>query len=116
MRYLVLLLLGLALLAACAGEGRQGREIAITIGEYFFRPERVTVAAGERVTFVVRNEGRLDHEFESDEAGIEEVLIPPGKTRRVNWQAPDKPGSFPVYCDLPGHREKGMEMILEVKE
>jgi uncharacterized cupredoxin-like copper-binding protein len=65
---------------------------------------------------VVRNEGDADHEFESDEAGIEEVIIPGGRERRVNWTAPSRPGTFPVYCDLPGHREAGMELTVAVGE
>jgi len=83
----------------------------------YFEPKVVRVAAGSKVTFVIKNTGKADHEFESiepGEAGIEEVIIPAGRTRRVNWTAPSKPATYPVYCDLPGHRAAGMEFTLEV--
>lgn len=99
----------------------QGQEILVRAGErdgeMYFEPKRIVVPAGATVTFVIRNEGRQDHEFESaekGEAGIEEILIPPGRTRRVVWTAPATPAKYPVYCDLPGHREAGMELTLEV--
>lgn len=100
-----------------------GEEIRVTAGEQgdtmYLEPEVITVPVGAEVTFVVENEGSQDHEFESpeaDEAGIEEILIPPGRTRRVGWTAPSEPGTFAVYCDLPGHREAGMELTLKVVE
>lgn len=99
-----------------------GVEIPVTAGErgdgrMYFEPDVITVTAGTEVTFVIRNEGKQDHEFESieaGEAGIEEMLIPPGRTRKVNWTAPSEQGTYAVYCDLPGHRQSGMELTLEV--
>lgn len=99
----------------------EGRQIVVRAGErggaMYFEPGHITVRAGETVTFVVENEGRQDHEFESieqGEAGIEEILVPPGRARRVVWTAPSSPAVYPVYCDLPGHRDAGMELTLEV--
>ncbi len=118
--HLVLVLAALLLsLAACTVGS--GREIGIVAGErnsnpaMYFEPKRVTVRAGETVSFVVRNDGVVDHEFESDEAGIEEVIIPARGTRRVAFEAPSRPGEYPVYCDLTGHRDAGMELILVVE-
>ena len=101
-----------------------GQEIEIVAGErtdgsMYFEPAEVTVPVGAEVTFVVRNEGQADHEFESaekGEAGIGEVIIPAGRVRKVNWTAPAEPGVYPVYCDLPGHRAAGMELTLRVVE
>ena len=98
-----------------------GEAITIIAGErsdgMFFDPAEITVLPGARVTFVIKNEGSQDHEFESNqegEAGIGEIIIPPGGTRRVNWTAPSEAATFPVYCDLPGHRAAGMELKLKV--
>jgi uncharacterized cupredoxin-like copper-binding protein len=111
--------LALLALAACTSVGG-GEEIPVvadeTAGTMSFEPKVIKVAPGQEVTFVVKNEGDQDHEFESDEAGIEEVIIPGGRERRVNWTAPSRPGTFPVYCDLPGHREAGMELTVDVGE
>lgn len=120
---LLLRLLGIAVatgisFAGCAGT--VGREVSVVAGEadgkrMYFEPGEIRVRAGERVTFIIRNDGKLDHEFESDEAGIEEVLIPSGRTRRATWTAPKQPGRYPVYCDIAGHREAGMELVLVVE-
>jgi len=98
-----------------------GQEITIVAGEnrdgMYFQPDEVTVAPGAKVTFVIKNEGEVDHEFESPgqgEAGIAEIIVPPGGTRRVNWTAPSEAAAFPVYCDLAGHRAAGMELTLKV--
>ena len=98
-----------------------GQEISIVAGEnrdgMYFQPDEITVATGAKVTFVIKNEGQVDHEFESPgkgEAGIAEIIVPPGGTRRVNWTAPSEPATFPVYCDLAGHRAAGMELTLKV--
>ncbi|MDP2675895.1 MAG: cupredoxin domain-containing protein [Dehalococcoidia bacterium] len=98
-----------------------GEEIQITAGErsggMYLEPSEITVTAGADVTFVIKNEGSQDHEFESyrdGEAGIDEIIIPPGATRRVSWTAPSEAATFPVYCDLPGHRAAGMEIALKV--
>jgi len=111
--------LALLAVAACTSVGG-GREIPVvadeTVGKMSFEPKVIKVAPGEEVTFVVKNEGDQDHEFESAEADIEEVIIPKGRERRVNWTAPSRPGTFPVYCDLPGHREAGMELTVDVGE
>lgn len=39
------------------------RTIDITLGEMYFKPETLSVKAGETVRFVVKNEGQLLHEF-----------------------------------------------------
>jgi uncharacterized cupredoxin-like copper-binding protein len=119
---LSLALVGGVVSAACGLTAvGKGQEIAVRAGErgteMYFEPQRIVVPAGATVTFVITNEGTQDHEFESaeeGEAGIDEILIPPGRTRRVVWTAPRTPAVYPVYCDLPGHREAGMELTLEV--
>ncbi len=114
---LVLLVAAGCTLTAVGG----GEEIYIFAGErdgvMYFEPEVITVSAGDQVTFVIKNEGAVDHEFESGEkgeAGVEETIIPPGRTRRVAWTAPSEPATYTLYCDLPGHRAAGMALTLRV--
>lgn len=113
-----------ALAAGCgrpSGEEEGGvRRIEVVMtekgpSEYAFEPKRIAVAPGERVEFVLRNEGKEEHEFEGETAGLEEVVVPPGKERAVAWTAPRKAGTYEIVCDLPGHRERGMVMAVEVR-
>jgi uncharacterized cupredoxin-like copper-binding protein len=105
--------------ASLACSGSEGRRIDITAGDrpdgsMYFEPKTITVQPGETVTFYVRNDGSGDHEFESDEAAIEEVVIPKGRLRKVTWTAP-KSGEYPIYCDITGHRQAGMELTVRVQ-
>ncbi len=111
-------LLAVAATWLLAGCGRQptARDVTVTLSEYAFTPREITVRPGERIRFVLINAGRLDHEFESDEAGIEEVVVPPGATRRITWAAPRSPGQYRLVCDLPGHAERGMTGKIVVEE
>lgn len=91
-----------------------------------FTPAALTIRAGETVKFVVRNSGKVMHEFvlgtlpelrehaelmkkfpnmEHDEPYM--AHVPPGKTETIVWQF-SKDGEFHFGCLLPGHFEAGM--------
>lgn len=91
-----------------------------------FTPDALTVKRGETVKFVVKNSGRIMHEFvlgtlpelkehaelmkkfpgmEHDEPYMAHVA--PGKTETIVWQF-SKSGEFHFGCLLPGHFEAGM--------
>lgn len=91
-----------------------------------FTPDALIVRAGDTVRFVVRNEGKLMHEFvlgtarelaehaeamkkfpnmEHEEPYIAHVA--PGRQGEVIWQF-TRPGNFLFGCLLPGHFDAGM--------
>jgi uncharacterized cupredoxin-like copper-binding protein len=91
-----------------------------------FEPDTLTVRAGDTVRFVVRNEGKLMHEFvlgtarelaehaeamkkfpnmEHEEPYMAHVA--PGQKGEVVWQF-TRPGEFLFGCLLPGHFDAGM--------
>ena len=91
-----------------------------------FSPDTITVKQGETVKFVVKNSGKIMHEFvlgtmkelkehaemmkkhpgmEHDEPYMAHVA--PGKTETIAWQF-TKAGSFNFGCLIPGHFEAGM--------
>jgi uncharacterized cupredoxin-like copper-binding protein len=82
--------------------------------EWQIIPARLTVKAG-RVRFVVKNEGTVDHGFEVEGPGLEEEIdpFPPGRTRTLELDL--APGTYEVYCQVPGHEELGMKGELIVK-
>lgn len=104
--------LSLAAFAGCGSTAASGREIAVEMTNFKLSPATVEVKAGESVTFVLNNKSDLDHEFESDEAKVEEVVVPPGKSRKVDWKAPATPGEYEFECDMAGH--EGMVMTVTV--
>ena len=117
MRVLVLLsIAALALLlAACSGEGDGdgggGRELPITVSAQGCAPERITAQPGEKLTFVVKNESSTDRELEGIEGTrLEEVLVPAGRTRNINYTMPAGGATQKLKCYLPG----GPSTIIEL--
>lgn len=91
-----------------------------------FTPERIEVRQGETVKFVVRNTGKVMHEFvigtkaenakhaemmvkfpnmEHDEPYMAHVL--PGKTGEIVWTF-NRAGQFEFACLIAGHYQGGM--------
>lgn len=95
-----------------------------------FVPDRYEVGFGETITFVVHNEGRLDHEFvlgdesyqesHSGEMGSMEhaegngVVLPPGETGEVTWTFTSA-GEVLFACHVDDHYSAGMVGSISVK-
>lgn len=98
-----------------------------------FTPATVSVKQGETIKFVVKNSGKIMHEFvlgtmsELKEhsalmqkfPGMEHsepymAHVAPGKTETIAWQF-TKAGNFNFGCLIPGHFEAGMVGNVAVK-
>jgi uncharacterized cupredoxin-like copper-binding protein len=98
-----------------------------------YRPDRIDVKRGEQIRFVLKNEGKVDHEFMLDSVAnnakhkIEMQKNPdmehddpngkrlaPGQTAEMVWQF-SKGGTFEFACLIPGHYESGMKGAAVVK-
>src|SRR5262245_3307206 len=97
------------------------QRVRVTSGSYFFDPKRIVVKANVPVELLVsRESGITPHNFviRAEAAGVmveEDLATEPKKVAFT----PTKPGAYAFYCSkkLPfvaGHREKGMEGVLEV--
>jgi len=136
---------GLAIAAAATGAwahgesgealpfGRAGvaskatRTIAVSMGDAMrFDPSEIHVRTGETVRIVVRNDGKLRHEFvlgtmdelrehaammrrmpEMEHHDAHMATVEPGASATILWQFA-KPGTFHYGCLEPGHLEAGM--------
>ena len=101
------------------GDGVQ--RVRVVAGSYFFKPNHIVVKANVPVELTAsRESGITPHDFviRAEEAGLnvkEDLATDP---KKITFTA-TKPGKYAIYCSkkLPfvaGHREKGMEGILEV--
>lgn len=90
--------------AACGSDDSGDRRvIQITQSDDSCSPAAIDLAQGEKVKFEVKNEGKKDQEVEGiDGTKLEELLIPSGKTRSINYTAPREPGEQKVKCYAPG--------------
>ena len=97
------------------------QRITLTSGSYFFKPSRVVVKANVPVELLASREaGITPHNFviEAPEAGVMVDQELASEPRKIAFTA-TRPGKYPFYCSkklpfMAGHREKGMEGVLEV--
>ncbi|WP_344802603.1 cupredoxin family protein [Allohahella marinimesophila] len=117
-----------------ADPGTADQTITISMSDDMrFSPEKLSVREGETVTFKIRNEGEMMHEFV---LGTEETLaehaalmvkfpgmehsepymvhVPPGETGEVNWTF-NKSGHFDFACLIAGHYQSGMVGTIAVE-
>jgi len=78
--------------------------------EFKILPASLSVAAG-KVTFVVKNIGKIPHDL-SISASQKTPLIKPGGT--ANLAVTLAKGTYTLYCSVPGHRQLGMKATLKV--
>lgn len=91
-----------------------GDEVTIVAGgdeEMRFTPDDPTVAAGETV-FLLDNQGRLIHDLVIDGVQVAEVAGGSQGAGQIDLE----PGSYEMWCSIPGHRSAGMEGTLEVTD
>jgi uncharacterized cupredoxin-like copper-binding protein len=72
-----------------------------------------TLAAGS-YAFDVKNDGKIDHDFVVKGNGVDKKtpIIHPGDSATLNVDL--KPGTYDVYCSVPGHKQAGMDVKLTV--
>lgn len=67
--------------------------------------------------FTITNEGSRRHNFRIEGPGVSEGFdtnLTPGETRTL--QVDLEPGTYDVWCPIPGHRSLGMELELTVTD
>jgi uncharacterized cupredoxin-like copper-binding protein len=118
-------------ITASAADTASGRVVSVALIEWKLVPGQVTVPAG-RVSFVVRNDGTMAHEFlvlRSDrhhhslkvkggravETGrLGEIpQIPSGTSKRITLKV--SPGRYIMLCNLLGHYQAGQYAALRVR-
>jgi uncharacterized cupredoxin-like copper-binding protein len=64
--------------------------------------------------FVVKNDGKIAHDFVVSGNGVnaKTPLLNPGESHSVTVDL--KPGTYDIYCSVPGHKQAGMDVKLTV--
>lgn len=105
---------GALLLASACSSGGGGREVPITATDDGCTPATIEAKAGEKLTFVVRNDAKSDRELEGIEGTrLEEILVPAGRTRKVNYTVPASAGAQKLKCYVPGGPSTIIELQVE---
>lgn len=90
-----------------AGDGAAKATLTVTAGDLFFEPAELDAAPGT-VTIELVNEGSAQHTLVVEEAG-ETTVADAAAGETVTGSIDLEAGTYTVYCDVPGHREGGME-------
>src|SRR4051794_40822625 len=98
-----LAVLSAALAAACDDDDSPRRTVQIVQTDSDCSPASIDVKTGEKLTFEIKNNGKKDKEVEGIEGTkLEEVLVPSGRTRSIDYDAPGIEGAQKVKCYVPG--------------
>ena len=130
----ILLLLALAVAAVLVsgvGAAATPTKVTVKLKEFKIIPSVTTVKAG-KVTFVVSNVGKINHEMVvvktivppgklkenaehevSEKGSVGEAVVDHGKTGRVTLTL--KPGKYQLLCNLPSHYSAGQYIGFTVK-
>jgi uncharacterized cupredoxin-like copper-binding protein len=88
----------------------QATSVAVTETEFKITLASMKLKAG-KVTFDVKNTGKLPHDL-AIKGGPKTKLIDPGGTAQL--VATLKPGKYHLYCSVPGHEQAGMKLDITV--
>ena len=125
----ILSLLGVPLLAACAGTSQPTTEITVEAADFAYNPLSITIPAGEPVTLTLENNGGVEHDFVIDTIDVTDVVASDsgpaehhqmhqpeydlhffakaGETSTLKFTAM-QPGTYEIFCSIEGHKEAGM--------
>ncbi len=91
-----------------------GSTINVTEKEFSITPANVSAPAGT-ITFNIKNTGSVAHDITVNVNGNVHAspLVQPGKSE--TWSVTiDTPGTYDMYCSVPGHKQAGMDGSLKV--
>jgi plastocyanin len=101
-------------------EGADPRDggFEVALGEWAVTPEAKAIRPGH-ATFVIVNRGTMPHGFEieredvdDDASKVETRILQPGESVEVELDL--EAGIYKLECNVEGHDDMGMEMLLEV--
>jgi len=96
--------------ATAAGIGTT-KTLDVELGDLFVKPSSVDVAAGTELVVRVTNVGAMAHDLKL-EGSAGTGMLEPGATEEVSLGVIE--ASTEAWCTVPGHKEAGMVLAIEV--
>lgn len=87
------------------------KTVDVEIGEFYVKPDKVSIPAGTKLVLKVTNKGTMDHDLQLNGTKGTKMLKP-GETETTDLGAIDKTSQ--AWCTVPGHKEAGMVMNIDV--
>ncbi|MBI3955442.1 cupredoxin domain-containing protein [Candidatus Gottesmanbacteria bacterium] len=89
------------------------KTIEIEGGSFYFKPDKITVKAGDRVKILLKSVDKI-HNLYIDEFNVKSSDAKSGEATIVEFTA-GKKGSYEFYCAIGQHRQMGMVGTLIVQ-
>jgi uncharacterized cupredoxin-like copper-binding protein len=89
----------------------QAQTVPVSESEFKIVLPRIALKAG-KITFDVKNVGKIPHDLAVKGTSFKSNLIQPGGSTKLT--ATLKPGSYELYCTVPGHEAAGMKVNITV--
>jgi uncharacterized cupredoxin-like copper-binding protein len=89
------------------------KPVPVSETEFKIALPKTTVAAGA-YTFEVKNDGNIDHDLVIKGNGVDEKTATIKAGDSATLKVDLKPGTYDVYCSIPGHKQAGMDVKLTV--
>jgi uncharacterized cupredoxin-like copper-binding protein len=89
----------------------QAQTVPVSESEFKIVLPRIALKAG-KITFDVKNVGKIPHDLAVKGTSFKSSLIQPGGSTKLT--ATLKPGSYELYCTVPGHEAAGMKVNITV--
>ncbi len=112
----IFIVFGLVALVSRSGAqvaGQSTQTITIKANDVQFDVDTVTASVGQTVTIRFENDDNMDHALSIDALNVQSVEVKPHGTTSITF-TPQKAGTYPFYCPLPGHAALGMVGTLQV--
>jgi uncharacterized cupredoxin-like copper-binding protein len=98
---------------ATTGTTQAAQSVVARESEFKIELPKIAVHAG-RVTFDVQNDGKIQHDLVVQGNGVDAKtpLLDAGESKTLSVDL--KPGTYDLFCSVPGHKEAGMDVKLTV--
>jgi uncharacterized cupredoxin-like copper-binding protein len=98
---------------ATTGTTQAAQNVVAKETEFKIALPKIAVHAGQ-VTFDVQNDGKIPHDLVVQGNGVDAKtpLLNAGQSKTLSVDL--KPGTYDLFCSVPGHKEAGMDVKLTV--
>jgi nitrite reductase (NO-forming) len=86
------------------------QHVDVELGEFYIKPATISVSAGTPLLFHVTNKGTVPHNFTVAAKATPDLA--PGASADLSVDAVQQ--SQVAFCSIPGHRQAGMQMQIQV--
>jgi len=91
----------------------QNNTLIYTTKAMRFGQTELRIKAGQEITLQLENYDMYAHSFDIDELGLHVEM--PANDRVTTQFTVTEPGTYTIYCAVPGHRQAGMIATLVVE-